>query len=283
MPSSSSMPLCTLLALAAIAGPLPADAAPADRPVSSYPTAELPNFAPADGWTVGLGAEVEYSVDYDGSDDYEAEFEPGVLVHVNRGDFLYYLEGNTAGVRYAPGQDWIVGAGLQYEFGRDESDNAALAGLGDTDAEWVATLDVRRGFGGDNWPWWVAARALVGGSDIGALGVVGIGRELPVPSAAWQADIVAYATFATSDFQARDFGITPAQSLTSGYAPYDPDGGFRALGLQAYAQYAPTRRIRLIGQLGYEGYSSDATDSPLVQAGDDGEFEASLSFLFLLR
>jgi MipA family protein len=218
-----------------------------------------------------------------GSADYETEVEPGLLLQLNRGNWLYYLEGNTLGARWRPTADWILGAGLQYEFGRDESDNEALEGLGDVDDEIMATVDIRRGFGGDDWPWWVAFRGLIGDSSKGSLGVIGLGRQLPVPSPAWQADLTLYASFATADFQASDFGITPEQSLTSGYAPYDPDGGFRALGLQAYAQWAPTRRLRLRGELGYEGYSSDATDSPLVQAGDDGEFEASIAFFYLFR
>jgi outer membrane scaffolding protein for murein synthesis (MipA/OmpV family) len=257
----------------------PPGAASAAVPEGALPTAELPDLAADGEWALAVGAEAEYSVDYDGSDDYETELQPGLIAHLRRGDLRYYLEGNSLGVRWTPSPDWLLGLGLQYEFGRSEDDNPALRGLGDTDDEPALTLDVRRGFGA-GWPWWLAARVLAGDSDLGALAVVGLGREIPVPSPRWTADVVLYATFATSEFQRKDFGVTRAQSVTSGYAAFEPSGGYRALGLQSYLQYVASKRLLVRAEAGYEGYSSSVRDSPIVRAGSDGEFEVSLTLLY---
>jgi outer membrane scaffolding protein for murein synthesis (MipA/OmpV family) len=269
----------TLAILGLLAG-ASSTATRAETPDWSLPTAEIVDLAAPGSWSVALGGEFEYGEVYDGSDDYETELQPGLLAHLRRGDVRYYWEGNTLGVRWTPSADWLLGIGLQNEFGREEADHPALRGLGDTDDELAVTVDVRRGFG-EGWPWWLAGRVLAGNSDLGALAVLGVGRELPVPGPRWQADFVLYTTFATSDFQRKDFGVTPAQSVTSGYPRFEPKGGYRALGGQVYLQYAPSKRWLVRAEVGYERYSSDVRDSPIVRAS--GEFETSLAVLYKLR
>ena len=246
----------------------------------ALPTAEILDLAGPNDWSVALGAEAEYGEIYDGGSESETELQPGLVAHLRRGDVRYYWEGNALGLRWTPSADWLIGAGLQLEFGREEEDSPFLRGLGDADDELALTLDVRRGFG-DGWPWWLAGRVLAGNSDLGALAVLGLGRELPVSGPRWQADFVLYATFATRDFQRKDFGVTPAQSVSSGYPAFEPKGGYRALGGQFYLQYAAGERWLIRAETGYERYASDVRDSPIVRAS--GEFEASISVLYKFR
>jgi outer membrane protein len=246
----------------------------------TLPTAEILDLAAPGTWSVALGAEFEYGEVYDGSDDAETELQPGVVAQLRRDDVLYYWEGNALGLRWTPSADWLLGVGLQNEFGREEADHPALRGLGDTDDELAVTVDVRRGFG-DGWPWWLAGRVLAGSSDLGALAVLGVGRELPVPGPRWQADFVLYATFATREFQRKDFGVTPAQAATSGYPAFEPKGGYRALGGQFYLQYAASERWLVRAEAGYERYASDVRDSPIVRAS--GELEVGVALLYRLR
>lgn len=246
----------------------------------ALPTAEILDLAGPNDWSIALGAEAEYGEIYDGGDESETELQPGLVAHLRRGDIRYYWEGNALGLRWTPSADWLIGAGLQLEFGREEADSRFLLGLGDTDDELAVTVDIRRGFG-EGWPWWLATRVLAGNSDLGALAVLGVGRELPVPGPRWQADFVLYTTFATSEFQRKDFGVTPAQSASSGYPAFDPKGGYRAVGGQFYLQYAAGERWLIRAETGYERYASDVRDSPIVRAS--GEFEASITVLYKFR
>jgi outer membrane scaffolding protein for murein synthesis (MipA/OmpV family) len=246
----------------------------------TLPTAEILDLAGPNDWSIALGAEAEYGEIYDGGSESETELQPGLVAHLRRGDVRYYWEGNALGLRWTPSADWLIGAGLQLEFGREEEDSPFLRGLGDADDELALTLDVRRGFG-DGWPWWLAGRVLAGNSDLGALAVLGLGRELPVPGPRWQADFVLYATFATRDFQRKDFGVTPSQSVSSGYPAFEPKGGYRALGGQFYLQYAAGERWLVRAETGYERYASDVRDSPIARAS--GEFEASIAVLYTFR
>jgi outer membrane scaffolding protein for murein synthesis (MipA/OmpV family) len=224
----------------------------------ALPTAEIVDLAGPNDWSVALGAEAEYGEIYDGGDESETELQPGLVAHLRRGDIRYYWEGNALGLRWTPSADWLIGAGLQLEFGREEEDSPFLRGLGNADDQLALTLDVRRGFG-DGWPWWLAGRVLAGNSELGAL----------------------YTTFATSEFQSKDFGVTPAQSASSGYPAFDPKGGYRALGGQFYLQYAAGERWLIRAETGYERYASDVRDSPIVRAS--GEFEASITVLYKFR
>ncbi|MEN9527900.1 MAG: hypothetical protein RLY56_1851 [Pseudomonadota bacterium] len=246
----------------------------------ALPTAEIVDLAGPNNWSIALGAEGEYGEIYDGGDESETELQPGLVAHLRRGDIRYYWEGNALGLRWTPSADWLIGAGLQLEFGREEEDSPFLRGLGNADDQLALTLDVRRGFG-DGWPWWLAGRVLAGNSELGALAVLGVGRELPVPGPRWQADFVLYTTFATSEFQRKDFGVTPAQSASSGYPAFDPKGGYRAVGGQFYLQYAAGERWLIRAETGYERYASDVRDSPIVRAS--GEFEAGITVLYKFR
>lgn len=270
---SAGRPILALLAIVAID-------ANAETPRWSLPTAEIVDLAGPNNWSIALGAEAEYGEIYDGGDESETELQPGLVAHLGRGDVRYYWEGNALGLRWTPSADWLIGAGLQLEFGREEEDSRFLRGLGNADDQLALTLDVRRGFG-DGWPWWLAGRVLAGNSELGALAVLGVGRELPVPGPRWQADFVLYTTFATSEFQSKDFGVTQTQSVSSGYPEFEPRGGYRALGGQVYLQYAAGEQWLVRAETGYERYASDVRDSPIVRAS--GEFEASITVLYKFR
>jgi hypothetical protein len=55
------------------------------------PLPSIPDFTRGDGWGLALGAAVEYESAYDGSDEYEIEFEPKGGVHYRRGRTLQQL------------------------------------------------------------------------------------------------------------------------------------------------------------------------------------------------
>ncbi len=261
-----------LPALLAIALPLPA----AD---TLFPLPSVPDVTDGDGLTIAVGAGIEYEAEYDGSDDYGAEFEPAAIIQWRRGDHVWFLEGAELGWRSRMADLWLLQAGLRYEGGREESDAPELAGLGDTDDELVAMAEIRRALGRD-WRNWGAARVMVGGSDIGALGVFALGRTLGAREPGMGIDVFAFITVASSDFINRDFGITPEQSENSGLPVTDLDGGYRSFGVQAVGRWRFGERDRwqLQAEAGYEKYNGDISDSPITI--DDYEAEVGVSLLY---
>ncbi|MFT4013740.1 MAG: MipA/OmpV family protein [Paracoccus sp. (in: a-proteobacteria)] len=67
------------------------------------------------------------------------------------------------------------------------------------------------------------------------------------------------------EFTGTYFGVTDAESLASGHAAYDPDGGAYQAKLSLEARYMLTPDTSLIGRVTYGHLLGDAADSPLVQ------------------
>jgi outer membrane scaffolding protein for murein synthesis (MipA/OmpV family) len=192
---------------------------------------------------------------------------------------VLFLEGNELGWRTLAEGRWLVQTGLRFEGGRDEDDADELEGLGDTDDELMAMGEVRRGFGRD-WRNWVAARAMAGDGDIGAIGILAAGHRFGPAAGGDGVEIFGFATFATSDFINRDFGVTRSQSESSGLAETDLDGGFRSVGVTAVGRWTLRDRWQATVELGYERYSDDISDSPIARDGFEAEAGVSLTYRF---
>lgn len=261
------IPILTLL----LAWPAAAD--------TLLPMPSVPDVTDGDGWAFALGAGLEYEAEYDGSDEYGTEFEPAIILQKRFGEQMLFVEGQEVGWRRAWDSRWMLQAGLRFEGGREESDAPELAGLGDVDDELMGMAEVRRAIGG-NWRNWAAARVMAGGSDIGALGILAAGHTFAGSRPGMGIDLFAFATFASSAFINRDFGITPEQSQSSGLPVTDLDGGYRSVGIQAAGRwrFGERQRWQLQAEAGYERYNGDIADSPI--AIDDYEAEVGLSLLY---
>ena len=242
-----------------------------------FPMPSVPDVTDGDGWTIGIGAGLEYEAEYDGSDEYGTEFEPAFIVQRRQGNHLWFLEGQELGWRGRVDDLWLVQAGLRFEGGREESESPALAGLGDVDDELVGMVEVRRALGG-NWSNWAAGRLMAGGSDIGLLGVAAVGHTFAAGDPGMGVDLFAFVTFASSEFVNRDFGITAQQSENSGLPETSLDGGYRSVGVQAVGRWRFGERWQLQFEAGYEKYNSDISDSPI--ALDDYEAEVGVNLLY---
>lgn len=72
------------------------------------------------------------------------------------------------------------------------------------------------------------------------------------------------------------FGVTPAESGTSIFPAYNPNGGIRSAGLAGYASYEFARDWRAILELRYDRLMGDAADSPLLTVGDKNQYTVGL-------
>lgn len=242
-----------------------------------FPMPSVPDVTDGDGWTIGLGAGLEYEAEYDGSDEYGTEVEPAFIVQRRMDNHVWFLEGQELGWRGRFDDLWLVQAGLRFEGGREESESPQLAGLGDVDDELVGMVEVRRALSGNSSNW-AAGRLMAGGSDIGVLGVAAVGHTFAASDPGMGVDLFAFVTFASSEFVNRDFGITAEQSENSGLPEMSLDGGYRSVGIQAVGRWRFGKRWQLQFEAGYEKYNSDISDSPI--ALDDYEAEVGVNLLY---
>jgi outer membrane protein len=244
-----------------------------------FPMPSVPDVTDADGWTIALGAGVEYEAEYDGSDDYGAEAEPAFIVQKRSADHVWFLEGQELGWRGRLDDLWLLQGGIRFEGGREESESPALAGLGDTDDEIVGMLEVRRALGRD-WTNWGAARLMAGDSDIGWLGIIAAGHTFAGSTPGMGIDLFAFVTFAADEFINRDFGVTAEQSANSGLPETTLDGGYRSAGIQVAGRWRFGHNWQLQAEAGYEKYNSDIADSPIAAADYEGEIGISILYRF---
>lgn len=229
----------------------------------SSPTPSAPSAPPRD-WNLTIGGGVGYVPKYLGSSDYEFRALP--YVDANYKDVVF-VRGLAAGANLLtvkgprPGDGLRAGPIVRYGFGREESDHAALRGLGDVDdaVEVGAFLSYAAGQ-------WLADIQLVkdvaDGHD-GVLADAGLAWRAAI-SPRMRSTIRASTTWANDTYMTNMFGISPAQSARSGLRTHDAGAGIRDVGLSLSLSYGLTQNWSLSGRVGYTRLLGDAADSPIV-------------------
>jgi MipA family protein len=225
-------------------------------------TVALPDAQSA--WVVALGGGAGFGTDYEGSDDYA--FSPIPAWQISYKNTLF-VEGLGLRLNAVPlftqeQSPLSAGAIVQVGRGRQEDDNDALKNLGDIDAG----VDV----GG-----FVAAEFGIVSLNSQILKNVGDGHEGTVAnvSATYNhgfseklyGSVGLSASWADDNYMSKFFGITAAQSLTSGYQKYDAEAGFKDVGINVGMLYNVTDTISAGASLGYSRLLDSAADSPLVK------------------
>ncbi|MGI9507582.1 MAG: MipA/OmpV family protein [Geminicoccaceae bacterium] len=224
-----------------------------------------------------LGAGVGYEPDYEGSDDYEVS--PFPFVELNAFGGLASL--SIGGLRaLLPLTDHaFVGAGVGYDFGRDEDDNDALEGLGDVDGSVFGQLV--GGYALDP-----LSFALIVSGDIGDIGGKGHEGYTVDVQAGYEVELIedkaglsfgTGLTWASENYTEAFFGVSAAQAAASGLDQFDTEAGFKSAGVELGASYRLTDSVGLQLELGYSRLLGDAADSPIVaDEGSPNQFSTSL-------
>ena len=84
-------------------------------------------------------------------------------------------------------------------------------------------------------------------------------------------------SLATDDVMDTYFGVEPGALFLPAY---DPDGGFKDVGVEAQASYAITENLRVLGKASYTRFVGDAEDSPIVEAGNVDEFRVGIGLSY---
>ena len=101
--------------------------------------------------------------------------------------------------------------------------------------------------------------------------VIGLGQRLGASVAS---------TFADSNHMQSFFGVTPQQSVTSGYAPYSAGSGIRDVRTSVSLTYDITSNIGLTGAIAARSLQGDAKDSPLTRDSSDVGGVVALTYRF---
>ncbi len=220
-------------------------------------------FGPVDAAGKGtIGAAVINSPEFTGSKQRRTMLLPLLDYRWQNGFFA----GTTNGVGYlfSTAPDIQYGLRVTADFGRKESRSPALAGMGDIDAaaefggffnyfvspQISLTSSLRYGSGNDN-------KGMV--VDLGANYSMQVAPQ-------WRGAVGVGTTFANSNSMQSRFGVTPAQSITSGYAPYSPGAGLRDARISASANYFFSRQVAITAAVSASALLGDAKDSPVVRS-----------------
>lgn len=244
-------------------GALAPVAATAQSVLERGETVPLPQ-RPAAAWSLNVGALAGLRPDYEGSNDYSFLGAPLLELRYG-GDRFFVSTRDGIGATVLRFGGFTAGPLVRYRFGRDQDDNDALRGLGDVGGTVEAGGFLRFQEGG-----WVAvinaAQGINGGGHRGAtvFASLGYGGRL---APRWLFSLGPSVTWASDNYMQSFFGITPAQSARSVYAPYNARAGIKDVGFGGTLTWRVTDQAALTAIAEVKELLGDAADSPLVDRG----------------
>jgi MipA family protein len=223
---------------------------------------------PRSNWSVILGGLSAVRPKYKGSDQYDFSGLPFIDIKYKKIFFLNFREGLGVNVLHAP--NFRAGIALNFYGSRDAEDSNSLQGLQDIDA----------------------------GLDAGAFGSVSIGRlsaKLKLRQDVSSnhngllfsgrlgyklllikkllTNINLRVTFADDNYMKNYFGITSAQSSSSGLREFNAGSGIKNVSGGANFIYLLDRHWSVISFIDYSRLLNDAASSPLVKdLGSNNQF-----------
>lgn len=168
--------------------------------------------------------------------------------------------------------------GLRFDGGRRESTSDKLQGLGSVKSTVRARLGLRYRFD-EHWQANVAWSVDAFGRGGGHFGEMSLQREQRwSPDTTWAAG--AAICLAGDRYLQTWFGVTPAQSLSSGYPIYEPGAGARDATLYANLRSQLAPRWLLLGGVSASRLLGPAADSPLVRQASSVAVNGGLAYSF---
>ncbi len=222
-------------------------------------------------WSGTLGAGLMTAPEYLGASDNEFRFLPVVdieykqryFISTQRGLGFYFFRDNRFALATMVNMDW----------GRDESDNARLTGLGDLDPSAQLGVDIK---------WqinkWLsfdtsAYQAISPGGHEGAYGDIGFGTRFPVAKN-FTLRANTGVRWASDTYMSNMYGVNAQQSTASGLAQFNPDSTLMAWQFGAALDFAMGNGWVASPMFRYVGLLGDAKNSPVT--ADDGQYYAGV-------
>lgn len=227
------------------------------------------------GWsgTVGLGlADVPV---YPGASRDRIRVVPLLAFSYDRQVFLSPF---GLGINLIHGHGFFAGPVLGFHGARNETDDPHLAGLGDIPAS--ITGGAFAGYRTGPWQVVVTVRQAITHSGNGLEGLAELDyHTLLIPHQLLLA-VGPEVSFGDAAHNNTWFGVSAAQSVSSGLPPFEPGGGIEAVGAHARLTTVLSRHLLLevFGTL--NRLTGDVGDSPIVERRTQGIIGAGLAYRF---
>ncbi|WP_158284927.1 MipA/OmpV family protein [Hoeflea marina] len=222
--------------------------------------------APGIGFEVGLGGMVAPS--YEGSNRYLLSPYPIISFNYLRLSNGFSLGGgDNEGLNFRPS--------FRYIGERDAGDEPALTGMEPVDA----AIELGAGLKYTAGPVSVFGDVRYGVS--GHHGIVAeIGADYLIePVSRLTLSAGPRLSFASADYMNAYFGVTPAESITSGYSAYSAGGGLKSVGVAVNARYDFNDHWAGEAGASWNRLVGDAADSPLIAAGSKDQYTARIGLI----
>lgn len=212
---------------------------------------------------LGLGPAI--SPDYEGSDDYKVRAAPLVslryrdLITVNNNSVRVNLFGVDKLVEL--NKHFKAGPLFRIESGRDENNNPALEGLGNTGTSVELGIFGSYSRGPARTRLRVFHDVAHGHSGTRVIGDVRL-VMLKTDKVAVTGSISS--TWVDNNYMDNFFSVNQAQSLASGLPVYNAGSGIKDAGVGIVANYELSPRWAFMGNVNYTRLLGDAADSPIV-------------------
>lgn len=250
----------------------------ADNYNSARSTAQAPEMGETGDWAVTLGGGALMVPEYQGSDEYEFMAVP--YVDVKYKDIVTFNP--FEGLRYNAFREGglTLGAGVGYDFGRDDDDGDRLRGMGDVDGSVEGQLFAKYGVG-------ATSGEITFAHDLGD-GHEGYTVEAEVGHAFFISEARAIirpsigTTYASDNYMESYFGVSNAQANTSraGLNQFDAGAGFKDVSANVFARLPLTQHWSLNGLAGYSRLLGDAADSPVTESENQFMTGAFVAYTF---
>ncbi len=231
-------------------------------------------------WSFDTIVGIEQEPTYAGSKNYETELDGNVrATYKDARGSRYELSIGEIRSTFDLNDCWTFQLKLEYEESRDAEEEPILAPLKPVDSTLEAELifAYRRG---KNYYFFDFQPDILGKGK-GLVYFLGADKSLIWPDTPWRADLRFDVSFGDDEHMMTEFGISPMDSLASGYDPYNPGGGLKSTTASILGQRTINDRWSAIAGLEVEHYFSKASDSPLIRDfGSRSTYELSLDAMF---
>lgn len=240
---------------------------------------ELAELDTSDRFSFEIQSGVEVEPAYTGSDELLSEVDINLFAsYLSEAGHRYFLSLGELGVDWALGPGIRLRTNLEYELGRDNDDDSALANFPEVEdtVEAQAILFWQTG------PWLIGTGIQYDILDRGKglVGFVGAGYGAVLrTNLTWQTRVDL--SFADSEHLFVEVGVDPATANANAYNAYTPKSGYKGVSAQVQLQFEFAPQWSLLGAVGVEHYGTIMSDSPLIAVdGTDTTFEASLGVAY---
>lgn len=212
-----------------------------------------------DGGTAG--AAVVVGTEYRGSGQRRTLLVPVLDYQWANGWFAGVTNG--VGVNFSRSPQWQYGLRLVLDMGRSESRSNALRGMGDIDTKAEVSAFANHSTAGGLF---LTSTVRYGSGNDGKGLVVDLGAGHSTALAPqWRLGMGVATTLVNAEHMQAYFGVTPAQSLRSGYRVYNAGSGIRDVRANVALIHQFNRRLSATLAVSASSLQGDAKDSPLTR------------------